>query len=76
MKTLIMRNARGRTRKVNAESTYQTSSGKWMAEVEGTEFRQACDYLCKGIKDCSCEDLHVQTDQDDDGKEYRVVSRE
>ena len=76
MKTLTVREgSRGRKTKVTAETTYQTDSGEWVAEVDGTEFRQVCSLLCRDIKGCACEDLHVQTVLDDDGKEYRVVTR-
>ena len=76
MKTMTVREgSRGRKTKVNARTTYQTASGEWVAEVDGTEFRQACSVVCKGIKNCACENLHVQTDLDDDGKEYRVLSK-
>ncbi len=76
MKTMTMREGRrGRKTKITAETTYQTASGDWVAEVDGTEFREACSVLCHDIKDCACEDLHVQADLDDDGKEYKVVSK-
>ena len=76
MKTMTVREvSRGRKTKVNAKTTYRTASGEWVAEVDGTEFRQACSYVCQGVRDCVCEDLEVQADQDDDGKEYRVLSR-
>ena len=75
MKTLRIRNVRGRAKNVIAKTTYQTASGKWIAEVDGEEFHEACTDLCKGIKDCSCENLHVEADQDDDGKEYSVLSK-
>ncbi|HBG17985.1 MAG TPA: hypothetical protein DDY32_01515 [Desulfobulbaceae bacterium] len=76
MKTMTVREvSRGRKTKVNAKTTYRTASGEWVAEVDGTEFRQACSYVCQGVRDCVCENLEVQADQDDDGKEYRVLSR-
>ncbi|MHB1013923.1 MAG: hypothetical protein ACYC2W_01410, partial [Desulfurivibrionaceae bacterium] len=76
MKTLIVKdNIHGRKTKVNAKTTYQTDSGKWVAEVDGAEMHQACSDLCSGIKNCSCEDLHVEADEDDDGKEYSVVHK-
>ena len=59
---------------INAKRTYRTSSGEWIAEVDGTEFRQACSYVCQGVSGCVCENLDVQVDVDDDGKTYRVVS--
>lgn len=75
MKTMIVREgSRGRNTKVNAKQTYRAASGEWVAVVDGTEFRQACSYVCKGIRDCVWENLHVQADQDDDGKEYRVLT--
>ena len=75
MKTLIVKdNIHGRRTEVNAKTTYQTDFGKWIAEVDGTEIRRACFDLCDGIKDCTCEDLHIEADQDDDGKEYRILS--
>lgn len=75
MKTLIVEEKfNGRKTEINTKNTYQTDSGKWTAEVDGTEFNRACLDLCSGIKDCNCEDLHVMADQDDDGKEYTVLS--
>ena len=75
MKTLIVKeNVHGRKTEVSASTTYQTDSGKWIAEVEGAEMRRACLDLCSGIKDCSCDNLHVEADQDDDGKEYKILS--
>jgi|GEM_PF-1132676 len=76
MKKMTVRElCRGRKTTLSATTTYQTSSGEWVAEVDGTEFRQACSYVCQGVRDCACEDLQVQADLDDDGKEYRVLSR-
>ncbi len=76
MKTMTVREgSRGRTTKVNAKTTYQTASGEWVVEVDGAEFRQACSDVCQGISDCVCENLHVQADLDDDGKEYKVLSK-
>ena len=76
MKTMTVREVRrGRKTMVNAKTTYRTKSGEWVAEVDGTEFRQACSYVCQGIADCVCENLQVQADLDGDGKEYRVLSR-
>lgn len=73
MKTLIVKeNSKGRTAKVNARGTYQKKSGDWVAEVDGTEFSDACSDLCRGIEGCTCEALHVVADQDDDGKEYTI----
>ena len=76
MKTMTVREvSRGRKTKVNAKTTFRTNSGEWVAEVDGTEFRQACSYVCQGVRDCACENLQIQADLDDDGKEYRVLSR-
>ena len=76
MKTMTVREgSRGRKTTVNAKRTYQRAYGEWVAEVDGTEFRQACSYVCQGIRDCACENLEVQADLDDDGKEYRVLSK-
>ena len=76
MKTLTVReNTRGRKATVHAQATYQTESGSWVAEVDGAEMGDACRVLCNGIKDCSCENLHVEADEDDDGKEYTVVPK-
>ncbi len=75
MKTMTVREgSRGRKTKVSAKTTYQTHSGGWVAVVDKKEFRQACSYVCKGVKDCVWEKLHVQADLDDDGKEYKVLS--
>ncbi len=74
MKTLKVKdNIHGRITKVNANKTYQTKSGEWVAEVDREEFDHACYDLCHGINDCTCEDLHVEADQDDDGKEYSIL---
>jgi hypothetical protein len=74
MKRLIVReNSQGRTTEVTAKSTYEKGIGNWVAEVDESEISRACDYLCRGIEDCSCEDLHVEADLDDDGREYSVV---
>lgn len=74
MKTLIVKdNIHGRTTYVNAKRTYQTKSGKWVAEVEKTEFDHAFFDLCHGIEDCTLESLHVEADLDDDGTEYTIV---
>jgi hypothetical protein len=76
MKTMTVReDSRGRKTKINAKTTYRSASGEWVAVVDGIAFRQACSYVCQGIKDCFCENLHVQADLDDDGKEYRVSNR-
>lgn len=74
MKTMTVRErSHGKKTKVNAKATYRSASGEWIAEVDDIEFRQACSYVCQGVKDCACEDLHVQADLDDDGTEYKVV---
>lgn len=76
MKTMTVREvSRGRKTKIHARATYQTTSGEWVAEVDGTELRQACFYVCQGIVGCLCKNLQIQADLDDDGKEYRVLSR-
>lgn len=76
MKTMTVReDSRGRKTKVTAKKTYRDASGEWVAVVDGKEFRQACSYVCQGIRDCNWKKLHVQADLDDDGKEYRVLSR-
>jgi len=76
MKTMTVREvSRGRKTKVNATTTYQTSSGEWVAVVDGAEFREACSYVCQDIKNCACEKLQIQADLDDDGKEYKVLSQ-
>ncbi len=76
MKRMTVReDSRGRKTTMNARSTYQRFSGQWVAEVDKTEFLQACSYVCQGVEDCVCENLHVQADLDDDGKEYKVLSK-
>ena len=74
MKKLIIKNDEvlGRKTAVDAKNTYMTRSGKWVAEVEGSDLEKACDDLCNGIDNCSCENMHGEADQDDDGKEYRL----
>ena len=75
MKTLkVAERVHGRSAEVAAKSTYQTASGKWIAEVDGAEFLRACLEVCHGVSDCRCEDLRVEADQDDDGKEYGILS--
>ncbi len=64
----------GRMAEVNAQKTYETFSGKWVAEVKKSEIQDACLVLCRGIENCSCENMHGEVDLDDDGKEYRLVS--
>ena len=74
MKRLIVKKdgILGRKTEVTAKKTYETF-GEWIAEVDGPDLRRACLELCRGIKNCSCENMHGETDQDDDGKEYRLV---
>jgi len=75
MKTMIIReDSRGKNTKVKAKKTYRAASGDWVAVVDTKEFRQACSYVCEGIKNCAWEKLHVYADQDDDGKEYKVLT--
>jgi hypothetical protein len=75
MKTLIVTNdIHGTRAEVNAKKTYETDFGEWIAEVDETEMRRACLELCRGIKNCSCGGLHGGAAQDDDGKEYRILS--
>lgn len=50
MKTMTVRKGSGdRKTKVNVRTTYQTASGGWIAEVDDTEFRQACSDVCQNI---------------------------
>ena len=74
-KMTVRENTTGKKKNVDAQKTYQTSTGKWVAEVDDTEIDSACSDLCSGIKDCSCEKLHVEADEDDDGKEYTIVPK-
>lgn len=74
MKTMTVReDSLGRKTKVKAKKTYRAPSGEWVAVVDGKEFRQACSYVCQGVENCVWEELHVQADLDDDGKEYKVI---
>lgn len=76
MKTLIVKdNTHDRATQVQAKRTYQTKSGKWVAEVDQGEFDQARNDLCQDIKDCTLDNLHVEADVDDDGTEYTISSR-
>jgi hypothetical protein len=76
MKTMTVREvSRGRKTKVTAQTTYQTTTGEWVAVVDRAEFREACSYVCQGINNCAIEKLQIQADEDDDGKEYRVLSQ-
>ena len=73
MKKLIVRDKiHGRRTKINAKTTYQ-EDGEWVAEVDKKEMRNACFDLYRGLKECTGEDVHVQADQDDDGKEYKIL---
>jgi hypothetical protein len=75
MKTLVItHDIYGTRAAVNARTTYETDFGKWIAEVDATEVSRACDMLCRGIKNCTCENLHGEAVQDDDGKEYIIMS--
>lgn len=75
MKTMTIRECSlGRKTKVQAMDTYRAASGEWIAVIDREEFRQACSYVCQGVKDCVWENLQVQADQDDDGKEYKVLT--
>ena len=75
MKTLIVReNIHGRQTEINAKTTYQAASGEWIAEVDGKEMRRACNELYRGLKECSLEDLHIEAAQDDEGKEYSILT--
>lgn len=75
MQRLIVKNENipGRRVEVQAQKTYETDFGAWIAELEGPEFRRACLELCSGMTNCSCENMHGEMDLDDDGKEYRIV---
>lgn len=74
MKTLVIKNdIHGTRAEVNARTTYETDFGQWVAEVDGSEMRGACLKLCP-MQDCVCEGLRGEADQDDDGKEYRILS--
>ena len=74
MKKLIVKKDElpGRKTEVYAKRTYETDFGTWVAEVEESELRRACLELCRGIKNCSCINLHGEAALDDDGKEYRL----
>ena len=75
MKTLIVKeNIHGRHTEVTAKTTYQTASGEWIAEVDGREMKRACRDLYRGLKECTIEDLHIEAAEDDDGKEYRILT--
>ncbi len=75
MKTMTIREkSSGKKTKINAKKTYRAASGEWVAVVDGTEFSQACSYVCQGVKNCIWENLHVQADLDDDGKNYKILT--
>ncbi|MEW6518870.1 MAG: hypothetical protein AB1461_05615 [Thermodesulfobacteriota bacterium] len=75
MKTLIItHDIHGTRTEVNAKTTYETDFGRWVAEVDATEMRKACDALCRGIKNCTCDSLRGEGAEDDDGKEFSILS--
>jgi hypothetical protein len=75
MKTLTVKdNIHGRRTEINANTTYQTASGDWIAEVNDKEMHRACYELYRGVKECRLEDMHIEAAQDDDGKEYTIVT--
>jgi hypothetical protein len=74
MKTMTVREtSRGKKTTLSAKRTYRNASGDWVAEVDKAEFRRACSFVCKGVKNCVWQKLNIQADLDDDGKEYKVV---
>lgn len=76
MRTMTVRElSHGRKTTITAKKTYQTDDGEWIAEVDGKEFRKACSLVCQGVDRCACEDLQVEVDIDDDGKEYKVLCK-
>jgi hypothetical protein len=75
MKTLTVRdNIHGRHTEINAKNTYQGASGEWIAEVDDKEMSRACLDLYRGLRECKLEDLRIEAAQDDDGKEYTVLT--
>jgi len=75
MKTLTVRdNIHGRHTEITAKTTYQTTSGERIAKVDDKEMRRVCDELCRGLKECRLEDLHIEAAQDDDAKEYTILT--
>ena len=75
MKTLLIKDSiHGRRTSINALNTYQKDSGEWVAEVDGIEFSRVCTEICHGIDNCTCDNLLVEADLDDDGKKYSLVS--
>jgi len=75
MKTLRVRdNIHGRHTEINAQNTYQAASGEWIAEVDDKEMSRACLDLYRGLRECNLEDLHIEAAQDDDGKEYTILT--
>ena len=75
MKTLTVRdNIHGRHTEISAKTTYQAASGEWIAEVDDKEMRRACYELYRGVKECRIEDMHIEAAQDDDGKEYTILT--
>lgn len=76
MRTMTIRElSSGRKTTITARKTYRSRAGEWVAEVDGSEYQKACSYVCEGVDNCVYENLQVQVDIDDDGKEYKVVSR-
>ena len=75
MKTLTVRdNIHGRHAEISAKTTYQAASGEWIAEVDDQEMRRACYELYRGVKECRIENIHIEAAQDDDGKEYTILT--
>jgi hypothetical protein len=75
MKTLTVRdNIHGRHTEISAKNTYQSASGDWIAEVDDKEMRRACYELYRGVKECRIENMHIEAAQDDDGKEYTLLT--
>lgn len=76
MKIMTVREgSRGREKRVKAKRTYRADSGDWVVEVDKAEFSKACTYVCQDVENCIWENLQVQADQDDDGKEYKVLTK-
>ena len=75
MKTLTVRdNIHGRHTEISAKTTYQAASGEWIAEVDDKEMNRACYELYRGLRECKLEDMHIEAAQDDDGKEYTILT--
>lgn len=76
MKRMTLREvSQGRKIKIHAKKTYRSNSGDWIAEVDEKEYRKACSFVCQGVINCVWDELQVQADLDDDGKEYKVVKK-